>query len=120
MKHPPQEPDVLPGRAITGVGAGVVLATVVGVLIAMGIGRCRSRQLGHEWVPAMGRPPITGNINAIETSPFSVEAQGLDEHQREDAWLHGYGWIDRAHQTVHVPIDVAIGLYLSTQQGSGK
>jgi len=119
MKHPPQEPDVLPGRAIAGVGVGVVLATAVGVLIAMGIGRCRSRQLGHEWVPVPG-PPITGDVNAIETRPFSVEAQGLDEHQREDNRLHGYGWIDRAHQIVHVPIDVAIDLYLSTQQGSGR
>jgi len=119
MNHPPQEPDVLPGRGLTGVGAGVVLAIVIGVLIASGIGRCRSRQLGHEWVPMPG-PPITGDINAIETRPFSVEAQGLDAHQREATWLRSYGWVDRAHQVVHVPVDVAIDLYLSTQQGSGK
>lgn len=120
MNHPPQEPDVLPGRTLTGVGGGVVLATVAGVMIAIAIGRCRSHELGHEWVPLLGRPPITGDINAIETRLLSVEAQGIEAHQREDAWLHSYGWIDRAHQIVHVPIDVAIDLYLSTRQGSGK
>ena len=119
MKHPPQEPDVLPGRTVTGVGVGVVLATVAGVLIATGIGRCRSRQLGHAWVP-VPVPQITGDINAVETRPFSVEAQGLAAHQREETRLHSYGWSDRAHQLVHVPIDVAIDLYLSTQRGAGK
>lgn len=120
MNHPPQEPDVLPGRTLTGVGLGVVLATGAGVLLALALGRCRSRELGHDWVPALGQPPITGDINAVETRPFSVEAQGVEAHRREDLRLHRYGWIDRAHRIVHVPIDVAIGLYLSTQQGSGK
>lgn len=119
MKHPPQEPDVLPGRAITGVGLGVVLATALGVVSVFAIGRCRSRELGEDWVPTV-RPQITGaDVNAIETAPFSVEAQGLDEHRREDARLGAYGWIDRAHHIVHVPIDVAIELYVQ-QQGGGR
>jgi hypothetical protein len=122
VKHPPQEPDVLPGRAITGVGLGVVLATALGVVSVVAIGRCRSRELGElgeHWVP-MVRPQITGaDINAIETAPFSVEAQGLDEHRREDARLRAYGWIDRAHHIVHVPIDVAIELYVQ-QHGGGR
>jgi hypothetical protein len=118
MKHPPQEPEVLSGRALAGVGTGIVLILVVAVMIALALGRCRSRELGHAWVPARV-PQITGDINAIETRLFSIDAQGLEEHRREDTRLRGYGWIDRAHRIVHVPIDVAIELYLS-QQGSGQ
>jgi hypothetical protein len=119
VKHPPQEPDVVPGRTVTGVGIGVVVTVGLGVVIAMSIGSCRSRRLGHAWVPPMASPEIQGDINAMETRPFSVEAQGLAAHQREDARLHGYGWIDRSRRTVHVPIDVAIDLYLKAQPGGG-
>jgi hypothetical protein len=120
MKHPPQEPEILSGRALAGVGIVAVLTTAVGVLIALSIGRCRSHELGQAWVPAPGQPPITGDINAIETRPFTVEAQGLDEHRREDLQLRGYGWTDRAHRIVHVPLDVAIDLYLSPRQGAER
>jgi hypothetical protein len=119
MIHPPQEPDVLPGRALTGVGAGVVVSIVLGVIIAMAIGRCESRQLGIEWVPPIASPKITGVINAMETAPFSVEALGFDQHRLEDARLRGYGWVDRTHQIVHVPVEVAIDLYLAKQQQAG-
>jgi len=119
MKHPPQEPDVIPGRTVTGVGTGVVITLALGVVISLSIGRCRSRQLGHVWVPPPVSPAIQGDINAMETRPFSVEAQGLAEHQREEAQLHGYGWVDRSRRIVHVPIDVAIDLYLETQPGGG-
>jgi hypothetical protein len=119
MKHPPQEPDVVPGPVVTGVGIGVVIALGLGVVIAMSIGSCRSRQLGHVWVPPLAWPEIKGDINAMATRPFSVEAQGLAMHQREEARLHGYGWIDRSRRIVHVPIDVAIDLYLKAQPGGG-
>lgn len=119
MKHPPQEPDIVPGRTVTGVGIGVVVAVVLSVVIALSIGKCRSRQLGHVWVPPLAWPEIKGDINAMETRLFSVEAQGLAEHQRAEARLHGYGWIDRSRRIVHVPIDVAIDLYLKAQPGGG-
>lgn len=112
MKHPPQEPEVISGRSLVGVGIGVVLATTVGVLIAIGIGAWRSHTLHEDWVPRVQQ--IDGDQNGIETRPFTVEAQGLEQHARESAWLQSYGWTDRARKLAHVPIDVAIDLYLST------
>jgi hypothetical protein len=115
MIHPPQEPDVVPGRAISGVGVGVVIATAIGVLMVLSIGKCRSRHLGREWAPTVEHRH--GDINTIERELFSVQAEGLEDHAREDARLGTYGWVDRAHHIAHVPIDVAIDLYVARARG---
>lgn len=120
MRHPAQEPDVLPGRTLAGVGLGVIVATGLGVMFALLLGRCRSHELGHAWVPPLARPEITGEIDTMETRPFSVEAQGLEATRLAERHLHSYGWIDRDRQIVHLPIDVAIELYLANQPGDGR
>ena len=109
MKHPAQEPDVIHGRAVTAIGAGVIVATVAGVIVAMLIERGRIHELHVASTPP---PPFTGDINAMETRPYTVEAQGLDQHTRDEAVLGSYGWIDRAHGVVHIPIEAAFELYL--------
>jgi hypothetical protein len=107
MKHPPQEADQIPGRAMVGVGVGVVIAAVVGVLIAYGLEHCGDRS-GEG-------PAFTGDVNGMETRAFALEAQGLEDHARDEQQLQTYGWSDRAHRIVHVPIDVAFDLYLRRQ-----
>lgn len=115
MKHPAQEPDRIPGGAVTGVGIGVIVATVIGVVVMFGIERCRFRQIQVE---TRTPPPFTGDINAMETLPYSMEAQGLAQHAREDKELESYGWVEREQGILHIPIEAAFELYL--QQRGGK
>jgi len=112
MKNPPQEPDAINGRAAFGAGIGTVVAIVVGIVVAYLLGNCRSRELGLAWI-APRVPRLTGDINAIETSQYDVEAQGLEDHRRAQEWLASYGWVDRDRRVIHVPVDVAFQLYLS-------
>jgi len=119
VKHPPQESDLIPGRTVTGVLIGAVVATAVGVGIAFFLGRCRSEQLGVAWIPPPPTPQILGVVNAMNTRPFTVEAQGLEEHARAEGYLGSYGWVDPQTQIVHVPIGVAIELLLARQREAG-
>lgn len=119
MKHPPQEPDLVRGPMIFGVGVGVVVATIVGVLVAAGLERCRARELGGERY--LGEQPGTGSdVGMVRTRLFTVEAQGLDEHARAAARLRSYGWTDRARGIVHIPIDAAATLYLERRARRGE
>lgn len=108
MIHPPQEPDIVPGRAIAGVGVATVIAIIVGVLVAYGIAECRMRSLGVEVTEA--REPIRTEVNQIERGVFALEAQGLDDHRQIEAVLGNYGWVDRKQQIVRIPIERAYAI----------
>lgn len=109
MRHPPQEQDLVPGRTIAGVSAGVVAATIAGVLAAYAIGRCDAPELGA------GRtsPQVAAEVSAMERLPFQVEAQGLEANRRAAAHLSSYGWIDRERGIVHIPIEAAFQVLLT-------
>ncbi len=112
MKHPPQEEDLVPNRVIGTVGAGVVAAIVAGSLIAYGIAACRTTDI-RAGATTRTATPKTFDVNAMERSLFTAEAQGLDATREADAVLTSYGWVDRDHQIVRVPIDVATEIYLA-------
>jgi hypothetical protein len=69
--------------------------------------------------PLMEREALrsTGPTTAIETTqlpapPIELQAQPLIDiaalHQREDAVLDHYGWVDKAKGIAHIPIDEAM------------
>lgn len=112
MRHPPQESDQIPGRGVTGTVLGTVLVIVVSVVIAFSIARCRTTSLGRGAFPPAAAT-IPGEVNQLETRVFAVEAQGLAGHVRAMRYLESYGWINPEKRLVHVPIDVAMRLYLA-------
>lgn len=113
MIHPAQEADVVPGRKLLVTGAGIVVAIIVCVLIAWGLGRCTAT----DWSETRRTPaaPIPLEVNAVETVVFMAEAQGLEGNLRAEEYLRSYGWVDPSAQIIHVPIEVAFELYLSRQ-----
>jgi hypothetical protein len=119
MRHPPQEADLIRGGAVTGVAIGVVLATILGVWVAWGIGSCTTRELGGRWARAgTAGERVPPEVNAIETGTFRAQAQGIELNRRTEAYLSTYGWVDRNRGIVHVPLDVAFDLYLARQGGA--
>jgi hypothetical protein len=121
MKHPAQEPNLVPSNLVVAAILGVVAAIAIGCLGASAIASRRSAaQRSNPRAPGArlrGVPPevVPPEVNAIETVPFSIEAQGLASHRLAEAWLSGYGWIDRGRRIVRVPIDVAFEVYLASQ-----
>lgn len=119
MIHPPQEPDVVPGRTVAGVGIGVIIATIVGVLVAYGLGQCRMRQLGVERA-AGAREQVKPEASHIERTVFGEEAAGVEDNVRAVAVLDGYAWVDRAKQIVRIPVERAYPLVIARQRAGGK
>lgn len=125
MKHPPQDPDLVPANLVVATILGVIVAIAIGCVVAHGIAAWRTAALhGDASAPAeriQGVPPqvVPPDVNAMETAPFTVEALGLVSHQVADDWLAHYGWVDRGRRIVHVPIEVAFDAYLVTQQVPG-
>lgn len=119
MKHPPQEPNLIPSSLVVASTLGVIAAIAIGCVIAQAIASWRTaEQHSNPRAPAerlSGVPPevVPAEVNAIETLPFSVDAQGLASHQVAEAWLSGYGWVDRGRRVIHIPIDVAFDAYLA-------
>lgn len=119
MKHPAQEPDLIPSNAVVASILGVIAAIAIGCVIAQGIAAWRTAALRSDASAAaermQGIPPevVPPEVNAIETLPFSVDAQGLASHQVAEAQLSGYGWVDRGRRILHVPIEVAFDVYLA-------
>jgi hypothetical protein len=119
MKHPAQEPNLVPSNLVVAAIIGVIAAIAIGCLAASAIATWRTAaQHSNPRAPGErmdGVPPevVPPEVNAIETLPFSVEAQGLASHRLAEAWLSGYGWVDRGRRIVRVPIDVAFDVYLA-------
>jgi hypothetical protein len=119
MKHPPQEPNLIPSNLVVASTLGVIVAIAIGCVVAHAIATWRTaEQRSNPRAPAerlQGVPPevVPPDVNAIETLPFSVEAQGLASHQLAEAWLSGYGWVDRGRRIIRIPIEVAFDAYLA-------
>lgn len=117
MKHPPQERDLVPGRTIAGIAAGVVASTIGGVLVAWGIARCDARDVEDERLPPHVTDEASAEVNGIERALFRLEAQGLELNQRAAAHLSSYGWVDRDRGLVRIPIHTAFRVLLERQGG---
>lgn len=115
MKRPSQEPNIVPSGLVSIVIGGVIATIVISLVIMRGIEMWRTNDLqGNTSAPAEQAQGVPHEVNAMETLPFSVEAQGIADNDAAERVLASYGWVDRAHGIVRVPIDVAIEIYLAT------
>ncbi|MGE5181574.1 MAG: hypothetical protein ACM31C_05915 [Acidobacteriota bacterium] len=120
MKHPSQEPNVVPAGFITTVLGSVIAVIVLSCVIMRGIETWRTSDLhGNTSGPAEQMQGVPREVNAMETLPFSIEAQGIADNELAEGVLASYGWVDRAHGIVRVPIDVAVDLYLAGPRHDG-
>ena len=107
MRHPPQESDVLSAGFIARIAFGVAMTAAAALSVAYLLGGSHRQSI----------QAMQPDINAIETSPFSTEAQGFDEHRSEEGRLSSYGWVDRNKRVIHVPMNVAFELWLAQHGG---
>lgn len=55
-------------------------------------------------------------ISGVELRPFQLPTQTERAGESARKRLGAYGWADQQHGLVHIPIDVAVELYLEEQE----
>ena len=105
-----QEEDRVPGGRIAAVAVVIGVVSAIYVLVAWGIDACRTESLG----PGGAAVPVQvpEEVNAMETTLFDDTSPSELDHARERDRLGRFGWVDAEAGIAHVPIDVAIDMYL--------
>jgi hypothetical protein len=92
---------------------GVMLWVIVFGVLLSGAARLllsvRSDRLEHARA-ASAPQPIAAEVSAVHNRPFRAQAEGQERKAAQRHRLQSYGWVDREHGLVRIPIDVAIDL----------
>ncbi|HZZ85939.1 MAG TPA: hypothetical protein VFE30_15495 [Anaeromyxobacteraceae bacterium] len=102
------EPDVVPTGKLVLVGAAAALVFLLASLAASRVLLTRREQLNPDGPPPypseLGKP----KIGMVEQQLFERSRRARELVERQQAWLAGYGWVDKEHGVIHIPIDEAM------------
>jgi hypothetical protein len=112
---PRQEPEQVPGLLLAATGLTIVLATVVGVLVAWRIERVATKHV-EEYSNTPEPPPLGAIDRTLLESRSAPPALAARDAQRAE--LGRWGWADRDAGVARVPIDRAIDLWIAAQATS--
>lgn len=108
--HIEQESERVPGRPLAEAGVLTLIVTIACVLVAWWLGECGAAQLRATHSADQGDAPE--EIGGIESGLLDDATVGELRRAALRERLNRWGWVDRSRGRVHVPVDVAIDLYL--------
>jgi hypothetical protein len=112
---PPESYQLRPRVFAIGLAALAIFGLTV--LITEWARQAWTSHLGQQEAPAALLGAST--INELYQRPFALEREEADRRAAQEQRLHGYGWVDRAHGVIHVPIDRAKEELIRESQGRG-
>ena len=97
----------------------VVLSTLVVIVVVIagltGVARLTSAIRGH-LVSRAEPSAVREDVSQIEALTFARETAAERNMREQRTHLKSYGWVNRERGIVHVPVDVAMRLYLEEQR----
>jgi hypothetical protein len=105
-----QDPDRVPRRLIRWslIAIAVAIAASVGTVLLLA-GPGLGETIG-EGAPIAAPPP------QLDSEPFHTDTAPERERRAAAERLAHYGWVDRRAGLIHVPLDVAIELFLAERR----
>jgi hypothetical protein len=110
------EPSDVKLRPVMVFGIGLIVLMVVVYLVIMAMFRVFSRDAAREDIQAGTTQARVSTDERLPPEPRIQVDPAADLRRmraEEDAVLHEYAWIDRAHGVVRVPIDMAMQMVLN-------
>jgi hypothetical protein len=117
-EHPPlrEEPESVSAPLVSG---GLVFTLLMGAALIIGAyallrgreGELRpSGRFGERWLRVDG--PVAGVLQ----QPFEIAGARPSEREQQEQELHRFGWVDRTHRIVRIPIEQAMRLIVEGTQ----
>ncbi len=106
LRQDSERPYRMPVLASTFVVVSVTVGAFLVVPLSLGLLRGRVHDepdKGDSW------RKVPGQVAALELKGFGTPAKVERDRER----LRSFGWVDREQRRVHVPIEVAMDLYLA-------
>ncbi len=114
-----QEPDQLPRGLLLRIALGTVTVGLSLCIIAYLLLRARE----HGLRPSLAFPeaslPAPHRVGQVRQEVFTIAAPKPTPLEEQARTLQQYGWIDRSHGLVHVPIEVGMDLVVEEMR-AGK
>jgi hypothetical protein len=105
-----QEPDAISGRALGKAGALIVAAMAICIPLTWLLADCGADPRVEESPP----PSTAGRLELDLFSRTSMTSEQERRAARERAT--SWGWVDPQRRRVHVPLEIAIEIYLARRE----
>jgi hypothetical protein len=117
-EHPPlrEEPESVSAPVVTG---GLVFTLLMGAALIIGayaLLRGREGELRPSRRFSERSLRVGGPVGGVLQEPFEIAGARSSERERQEQELHEFGWVDRAHRIVRIPIDQAMRLIVEGNQ----
>lgn len=111
-----QEPDAIAGRPLAKAGLLVLLALLVSLPVTWLLGECGGRRT----LEIESLSPVTvSSVGRLELDLYAPVQTTIEQDRAADQQrLTSWGWVDRSARRAHVPLSVAIELYLARREGT--
>jgi hypothetical protein len=112
-----EEPEAVSAPVV---GAALVFTLLMGALLIVGaylLLRGREDEIRPSRYFAERSLRIRERVSGVLQAPFEVAGAHPSERERQEQELHQFGWVDRSHRVVRIPIEQAMRLMV---QGSRK
>lgn len=106
--HPPQEADALPFARLTTVLGGALVIMCGLALWAFATWRGMSHDLRPDGMRFERTLGGARERQGVEEGIFTLTAPADELRRRQEQGLERFGWVDRAHGIVRIPIEDAI------------
>lgn len=111
-----QEPEAVSAPLVTG---ALVFTLLMGALLIIGaylLLRGREDELRPSRYFGEQSLRIHERVSEVLQEPFDIPGARPSERERQEQELHQFGWVDRAHRIVRIPIEQAMRLVVEGSQ----
>jgi hypothetical protein len=116
--HPPlrEEPESVSAPLVSGALVFTLLMGAALIIGAYALLRGREGELrpsGHFGERSLR---VGGPVGGVLQEPFEIAGARPSEREQQEQELHQFGWVDRTHRIVRIPIEQAMRLYVEGNQ----
>jgi len=116
--HPPlrEEPESVSAPVVSGALVFTLLMGAALIIGAYALLRGREGELRPSGRFGERSLRVSDRVGGVLQEPFEIAGARPSEREQQEQELHQFGWVDRAHRIVRIPIEQAMRLIVEGNQ----